>query len=158
MTAAICRQVLLAGTCALLVPAAAWSHGMAARQLPKPAPAIRVLYDDGSPMAHGGVTVFAPDAPGIPYLTGETDPQGCFAFVPHTGGVWRIVVEDGLGHGASIVLDTDESQANLAAPAPGATGSGTLLGLAAILALFGAASLFGRRRQSRHARPQGGGS
>ncbi|NQT92354.1 MAG: hypothetical protein HQ559_06305, partial [Lentisphaerae bacterium] len=59
---------------------------------------IEAAYDDGSPMAFCDVSVFSPGDPVSEYQTGITDPRGRFAFIPDTNGVWKVTVDDGMGH------------------------------------------------------------
>lgn len=54
-------------------------------------------YAGGTVVAGARTTVFAPGRD-TPYLTGTTDPEGLFAFLPDTRGEWRVVVDDGMGH------------------------------------------------------------
>lgn len=76
--------------------------------------AIGVLarYDTGAPMADAQVTVFAPDAPEQPWLTGRTDAAGRFVFRPGDSfGRWTVQVRQA-GHGAMghVMLGTDDTR------------------------------------------------
>lgn len=66
---------------------------------------IKVFYDDGSPMAYVDVTIFSPIDDEVEYQSGLTDKNGQFIFNPDTDGTWKIIVNDGLGHGLIKELD-----------------------------------------------------
>lgn len=59
---------------------------------------IEATHDDGSPMAFCDVRVFAPGGRENLHQTGTTGPKGRFMFVPDTNGVWRVSIDDGIGH------------------------------------------------------------
>jgi len=109
---------------------------------------VKARYSDESPMAYCDVAIFAPDDAEQEYQTGITDRNGCFAFVPDTSGVWRVTVDDGMGHLATVEVAVDSLQA---------TGTGghhaddrvssALVGVSLIFGLFGIwALLRGSRR------------
>jgi nickel transport protein len=58
------------------------------------------LYDTGEPLAGGQVTVYAPNDPATPWLTGACDDEGRFAFTPDSDepGTWDVQVRQA-GHG-----------------------------------------------------------
>ncbi len=99
---------------------------------------LRVLYDGGYPMAHAEVQVYAPDdEPEAVYQAGYTDTDGYFLFYPARTGVWRMVVDDGMGHRATETwnIGGDEVQAT-SIPTRRARGKETLLGLVVIAGMF----------------------
>jgi nickel transport protein len=57
-------------------------------------------YDTGEPLAGGQVTVYAPDDPTAPWLTGACDDEGRFVFTPDPDkpGTWDVQVRQA-GHG-----------------------------------------------------------
>jgi nickel transport protein len=114
--------------------------------------AVEATYHDGSPMAFCDVEVFRPSGE-EPYQTGTTDSHGRFAFVPNTTGSWSVAVDDGMGHRAiaEVVVDTQEIQLSQTHTHDGGidTTGRLVLGLSAILALFGLISLvYARRRRA----------
>ncbi len=64
---------------------------------------IKATYDSGEPMNNGQVTVYNPNEPTKPWLTGVTNKQGEFVFVPDYSvrGNWQIKVRQA-GHGNII--------------------------------------------------------
>lgn len=70
---------------------------------------IKALYDDGMPMSYAGVKIFSPKDKKIEFQNGRTDKNGNFAFIPDTEGIWRILVDDGTGHGFSVEKPVDRS-------------------------------------------------
>jgi nickel transport protein len=99
------RALVLSGTGFLLLvagvhaaSAATAFHGITVRLSQEGRVVVATSrYDGGIPVAGAQATVFAPGGD-TPYLTGTTDPAGVFAFLPATGGEWRVVVDDGMGH------------------------------------------------------------
>lgn len=119
------------------------------------APAVVAIctFEGGGAISDAPVTVFAPlhedEAEHRAYQTGRTDARGRFAFLPDTAGVWRIEVDDGLGHRGSAGIEIEEAffgdamraEGARGTPAEGAGGSGGIItkmlvgvGLIAVLA------------------------
>lgn len=76
---------------------------------------VQVSYYDGAEARDADVTVWAPDSGEDSFVSGRTDRNGAFAFVPDQTGQWRIVADDGRGHREVLDLSVSESAA---APAP----------------------------------------
>jgi len=57
---------------------------------------IQVSYADDSPLAYGNFELLDPS--GNLALKGMSDRTGNILFVPDTSGVWRLAVDDGMGH------------------------------------------------------------
>ncbi|MDO5652642.1 MAG: hypothetical protein Q4G39_00845 [Brachymonas sp.] len=104
----------LAGTIAVLglLPTGAQAHGAKLDYKMEMAPkiALQAKYDAGDPMTMAQVTVYAPNDPGKPWLTGKTDAQGRFAFSPDTSipGEWAIQAREA-GHGSMIHIMIGDS-------------------------------------------------
>jgi nickel transport protein len=131
---------------AVLISVRAPAHGVRLAGRADP-PGIEARYADGAPIAHAEVQVWAPDDPDTPWQLGATDREGRFAFIPAHPGAWRLEIDDGLGHGESIVLTVTEDGRTGFAAASGA-GPGWLrwwAGIATVFGLFGAARLVRRR-------------
>jgi len=113
----ICATLALA----TLTPAVpAWGHGARIEYRPTSAVEIQAVYDSGEPMAEAPVMVYAPEDPETAWLTGTTDSEGRFAFVPQGDGTWTVSVREA-GHGDIInipVGDTEESETVLAVASP----------------------------------------
>jgi len=75
------------------------AHGVEYEIKENKAAIIKVGYDDGEPMSYAEVKIFSPYDAEIEYQNGRTDSNGCFAFIPDNPGEWKIVVNDGMGHG-----------------------------------------------------------
>lgn len=69
-------------------------------------------FDSGEPMANAQVTVYAPADPATPWLTGETDAEGRFSFVPDPAqvGTWDVQVR-AAGHGDIVHIPLGEGAA-----------------------------------------------
>lgn len=76
------------------------AHGAKIEYTLSTAVELVATYDTGEPMASGRVTVYAPDDPATPWLTGECDEEGRFVFAPDPGkpGTWDVQVRQA-GHG-----------------------------------------------------------
>ncbi len=115
---------------------------------------VAAAYDDGSPMAFCDVEVFAPGSPDESFLDGASDRNGYFAFVPDTNGVWRVAVDDGMGHRVEIELAVGESGWRSLAGAPPCVGrlSGGVVGISVIFGCFGVYAMYAGRVRRRNDR------
>ena len=136
------------------VPLVGWAHGVSHRTF-EVGTGIEATYDDGRPMAFCDVEVFSPADSEAAYQVGSTDPQGCFAFVPNTNGLWRITVDDGMGHTVTAQVQTDATAVPKASTGQGLSRPlGLLVGLSIIFGFFGVYSL--ARQATRHRTPATG--
>jgi len=89
-------------TVALLMalPLPAYAHGAKIEYTIGMTVEIVATYDSGEPMAEAQVTVYAPDDPSTPWMTGVCDDEGRFSFTPDTTitGTWDVQVRQA-GHG-----------------------------------------------------------
>lgn len=134
----IFRRVAISGLAAawFAVATAAQGHGLSTT----PAAGgmgVVATYDDGSPVPYADARLFAPGRDGKPVLTGTTDRNGCFMFRPDTTGVWRISIDDGMGHAVSAEVASDGASAPAVPPSRMTKAQGILTGLAVIFGLFG---------------------
>lgn len=135
---------VLAGLlCALLAPAA-WGHAARVAVGEARAVSVTAAFDTGEPMAGAQVGVFSPRAPEDPWLTGLTDPEGRFVFVPDEGGLWTVQVRQA-GHGAISHVEVGPEAIAATNPAQGATGAQRLLMAGAIVWGFVGTALYFKR-------------
>lgn len=102
---------------------------------------VRATYDDGSPAAFSAVQVFAPGETQV-FAEGMTDRDGAFTFRATTTGVWRLTVDDGMGH--ALMAELPATGTGLSAPAASPAcprGYRVLAGLGVIFGCFGAWAL-----------------
>lgn len=130
-------RALYISVCWLCLMAVCYGHGIKASQL-EGGIGVVVTYDEGSPASFSEVKLFAPNVGDTPALTGTTDRNGCFMFRPDTNGVWKIAVDDGMGHAATETIQVEEN----AMVSTGETNVmpkryGVTTGLAVIFAVFG---------------------
>ncbi len=92
----------------LLISTKLWSHGVVYDVKKEKAVIIKVTYDDGEPMSYAEVKIFSPDNKDIEHQNGRTDKNGYFAFLPDKPGEWKIIVNDGTGHGVVARISVDE--------------------------------------------------
>lgn len=110
---------------------------------------IRAYFYKGDPIASAGVRVWAPGNDSEPFQEGWTDANGCFMFYPHTGGTWRIDIDDGMGHVARKVIEVSpDGVVSSRAPYRGSRVQGVITGLSVIFGLFGIYALRRRRGES----------
>jgi hypothetical protein len=74
---------------------------------------IELKYHDGSDFAKKGVEIFAPGEKDV-FQAGVTDINGRFFFFPTVKGKWRIVANDGKGHGLTKAVEVTEDKLVLA--------------------------------------------
>lgn len=108
---------------------------------------VTATYDTGTPLADAQVAVFAPGNPAEPWLTGTTDSEGHFLFVPdpEIPGLWEVQVRLA-GHGGLIRVAVEEGQYIPSAPAGLSGVQKALMTGAIIWGLIGTALYFSRRR------------
>jgi nickel transport protein len=119
----------------LVLPAQALAHGVNIEYTSDVEITIVAKYDTGTPMAGAQVTVYAPDDPTTPWLTGVCDDEGVFSFTPDSSkpGTWDVQVRLA-GHGGIIHIPVGE----------GAAGSGGLGGYSWLqIALMAACVVWG---------------
>ena len=64
-------------------------------------PVATFHYADGNALSYAEVKVWAPDDDQVEFQNGRTDKNGRFSFAPDKEGLWRIEINDGLGHAAT---------------------------------------------------------
>jgi len=89
----------------------AGAHGVKIEYQATQAIEIQAKYDTGKPMSNAQVTVYAPEQPSIPWLTGTTDKNGNFAFAPTSSkpGTWTVKVRQ-VSHGDIINIAVVEAK------------------------------------------------
>jgi nickel transport protein len=126
------------------------AHGVEITYQTKAAVEIISRYDMGEPVGGARVTVYAPDDPATPWLTGVSDEEGRFTFTPDSArpGTWDVQVRHA-GHGGTVHVPVGED----------ATGSGgaaaasahtplqiVLMAACVVWGLVGTALFFARRK------------
>lgn len=103
------RRVWVAGVWLALSLGAsnAVAHGVHAHAI-EGGHGVKAVFSDGTPMAFAPVTVYAPDRADELWQKGATDRQGQFLFLPDRPGVWRIHINDGLGHAVDREISVDD--------------------------------------------------
>jgi nickel transport protein len=134
---------------ALLLAGPAAAHGAFVDMGTTEAVAIQARYDTGALMAGAQVSVFAPDNPAQPWLTGMTDADGRFVFVPDDrAGQWAVQVRQA-GHGAMgyVTVGTDGAAITVTASRTGLSWAQRLLMVASVVwGCIGTALYFRRLR------------
>lgn len=98
----------------VLISVVGWSikaiaHGVGITYEATEAIALQANYDSGEPMAEAQVSVFSPEDPSTPWLTGTADESGRFVFAPDTSipGNWEVQVRQA-GHGEILNISIGE--------------------------------------------------
>jgi nickel transport protein len=139
---------LLAGIILLIMPVQASAHGVDISAVVLKGVEVTALYDSGQPMAGGQVRIYAPDEPLEPWLTGISDEEGKFFFVPDYSrpGLWEVQVRLA-GHGDLIRVEVTAAEEAVTA---GQVGLGTLqkliIALSVVWGAVGTAFFFSRRK------------
>ncbi len=109
---------------------------------------LELTYADGQPFAFEAYELY-PAGAEMPAQVGRTNAQGQLSFVPGKEGQWRIKAFSGDGHGMDQMLQVQVSPSGTQSPPSQETDrpSRIILGLALILALFGAYQLWGRYKK-----------
>jgi len=137
---------ILALMLCLALPLSAYAHGAKIEYTVGMTVEIFAAYDSGEPMAGAQVTVYAPDDPSTPWLTGVCDDEGRFSFTPDTArtGTWDIQVRQA-GHGDIVHIP-------IGAASAGTGGGGNtplqiaLMAVCVVWGSIGTALYFSRRK------------
>lgn len=106
---------------------------------------VRLFYADDTPFAFEGYEIYA-EGEKLPVQVGRTDARGRIAFLPERAGRWRIKAVSEDGHGLDFTLTTDAAAHVAGSDKPiYERYARIVVGVALILGLFGAMSLFLRR-------------
>ena len=100
------RRICAVSQVFLLMELAGWlsppdlhAHGTGHRFLTNAkAIVVEAYYSSNEPMSYAETRVFSPEDQQTEYQNGRTDRNGRFAFYPDTIGLWRIEINDGMGH------------------------------------------------------------
>ncbi len=136
---------------ALTLPAFLFAHGALMEYAFTPGITIQAKYDTGHHMAGAQITVYAPDNPAKPWLTGTSDEEGRFSFIPapNMPGTWTIQARQA-GHGAMIHISMDQASTPDTGAAPVSPGPNTrqrlLMALAVVWGCVGTALYFTHKK------------
>ncbi|MFO7031469.1 hypothetical protein B9T07_16090 [Limnospira fusiformis CCALA 023] len=89
----------------IAIPESAIAHGVIVQSQTTSAIKINAAYDSGTPMVNAEVRIYTPQDPSTPWMTGNTDDNGQFLFIPDhdNSGLWEATVRQA-GHGALIAI------------------------------------------------------
>lgn len=144
--------VFLAGILGLLLMSwagAAGAHEVHHAIAATHAVSVSLAYADGSPFAYEKYELYA-EGKEAPAQVGNTDAAGRAVFIPGETRNWRIKAWSADGHGVDLRFESPAPSTSPAATVDAGPDRATpaLLGLALILAAFGAYQLFlGRKRK-----------
>lgn len=60
---------------------------------------LQVSYDSETPVSEADVQIFSPENRELVFQQLSTDKNGRFLFYPDKTGKWKVMVNDGMGHG-----------------------------------------------------------
>ncbi len=149
---------LVAVMVAIATAKQAIAHGVKLDYRSTQALEVQAAYDSGEPMANAQVSVYSPENPSDPWLTGTTDEQGRFTFTPDLAiaGNWDVQVRQA-GHGdiISIPMQGKGASGTLLSSASNSTAPSTLqkavMAGSVIWGMVGTALFFSSRRSKKHA-------
>ncbi len=143
--------LLLLGLALVTLGGLARAHGAKISYTIDPTVHLVAAYDSGEPMADAQVTVYAPADPATPWLTGMTDAEGRFSFVPDAAqiGSWDVQVR-AAGHGDMVHIPIGEGAA-LSGTTGFTTAQIVLMAACVVWGCVGTALYFSRRRPAREA-------
>jgi nickel transport protein len=121
----------------LFAATAAFGHGVDVETI-EGGIGISARYAGGAPLAFAEVNVFAPGETET-FQEGQTDREGRFLFQPTASGVWRVHIDDGMGHGGEFPIKIDRALSPAAASSAARMPRGVSLvaGLGIIWGVFG---------------------
>lgn len=71
---------------------------------------VEFYYSDGNPVSYAQITVWSPQEEAVEFQNGRTDKNGRISFLPDAPGVWRVDLNDGLGHATSVAYERVQSR------------------------------------------------
>lgn len=103
--------ILLTFLAGVTMPLRAIAHGANIEYQSTTALKINATYDSGQPMSKAEVSIYSPDNPSTPWLTGSTNESGEFVFIPDPDkiGNWEVKVRQA-GHGHIITIPLNDSE------------------------------------------------
>ncbi len=122
------------------------AHGVDLTIAPRDGIEVVAAFEGGEPLAEGQVSVFAPGEPAEPWLTGFTDSEGRFFFVPDytLPGLWEVRVRQA-GHGGIIRIEVEDTGVAEARGTGFTTLQKAVMVLAAVWGFIGTALYFRRK-------------
>ena len=91
----------------LLLPIVLSAHGVDHNIITKGI-GVEVKYSDGELLSYCETEVYSPDEPDDVFQKGLTDANGRFMFYPDKKGIWKVVINDGMGHGKIVEINVKE--------------------------------------------------
>ena len=140
----ICLLFLIA---MLLSPTMISAHGAKIEYTIATSIEIVAKYDSGEPMAEAQVTIYAPDNPSTPWLTGTCDEEGRFTFAPDKSilGSWAIQVRQA-SHGDMIHIEIAEGAVTGGSSSDYSTLQIIIMSVCVTWGIIGTALYFHRRK------------
>lgn len=71
---------------------------------------LQISYDSGGPLSEADVQIFSPENRKLAFQQLSTDMNGRFLFYPDKTGKWKIVANDGIGHGLTTEITIENLQ------------------------------------------------
>ncbi|MBM9536075.1 carboxypeptidase-like regulatory domain-containing protein [Desulfobulbus alkaliphilus] len=142
--------IALANGLSLSLPVPLLAHGALLKYTHTAAITVQAVYDTGQSMTGAQITVYAPDNPARPWLTGISDAEGRFSFVPDPDlpGTWSVRARHA-GHGAMVHIPINPEQPEHSLRKQGYTaGQRALMAASVVWGCIGTALYFSRRRTS----------
>lgn len=107
---------------------------------------VKLFFVDNTPFTFESYEIYR-EGEKLPYQVGRTDSMGRIAFLPDRAATWRVKAFSEDGHGLDFKLSTDAAALLTGSEKPAYERYGrVVVGVALILGLFGALSLFVRKR------------
>jgi len=72
-----------------------------------PQATVKFHFSKSSPVANANVSVYYFDTEEL-YISGTTDKNGVFVFMPDAPGKWTLKIDDGMGHRKTEVITIDD--------------------------------------------------
>ena len=142
------RSLILGILISLVWGSVCFGHGMHHTVLNRGI-GIEATYDDKTPVSYSKAKVFSPLVSERPFQEGLTDKNGRFIFYPDVTGVWRITVDDDIGHLLKVNINVESA---LTVKKENITSlsrfQGVVVGISVIFGVFGIVSICYRRKHS----------
>ena len=142
--------IVVSAGLAVSIPVPLFAHGALLEYTHTTGITAQARYDTGQVMAGAQVTIYAPDNPARPWLTGICDAEGRFSFVPDPDlpGIWSVQARLA-GHGAMVHMTINPDKSERTLGQQGSTvGQRALMAVSVLWGCIGTALYFSRRKVS----------
>jgi nickel transport protein len=93
----------------ILIPTLVCAHELQVLiDLKPPFVALHSQYSENESCSYAEVSIFSPHSNIAEFQIGYADKNGNFSFLPDSPGIWKIKIDDGMGHVKNVTIEVTE--------------------------------------------------